>query len=403
LRDCTRDGNTESAAPESARALRRLALAWFDATGFDAALPDWLRTAVLAVVPAVPPDLSVSAADRSPYQWLQIASCLDFAGDVDGARMLLDRIERSPAATDRSHAAHELVALICARRGRLARQLGHVEAASDWYRLGLARTDGARHLDAWSSCVQGLANCAQYLDDLQTAERLSRLVNLNHAVVPAYARVNALITLSVIHRKRGRVVAALRTAWQVHDLVPERDERRGTALVQIAQLALERGEPGAALRGFDVVLSFARTCRVRRPAQSGALAATLALWRAAPDASSRRATQTRMAALLAEVDRSDQPWERAHAHLDTIDALQEIGLTPQAERVAAAFEAELCALADRGTRLEWAERRLHTGRVAPETPNDGTCHTISRERMHCDAVMHTLSRLATLRTVHAVA
>jgi hypothetical protein len=192
---------------------------------------------------------------------------------------------------------------------------------------------------------------------------LARLRSINYTVVPEYSRVNALITLSVLHRKQQRWHAALRTAWQVHDLVPERDERRGTALIQLSNLALERGESGAAQRGFDVVLSFAQSTRVRRPALSGALRAALVKWRAGPDPLTQRAVQTRINELRAEVHGSTQPWECIDGRLDVVHALQAIGEAELAKQEFVSLELELAALARDGSRMEWAEQRLELLRV----------------------------------------
>jgi hypothetical protein len=147
-------------------ALRRLALAWFDATGLTAAPPEWLTAVARETAPSMPTDLAPAMLQQPPFLWLHLASHFDFAGDLDGARLLLDRIERGARTLRPPREARELLALVCARRGRLARQTGDVEAAREWYQLGLARTDGARDRDAWSSCLLGLANCAQFQHDL---------------------------------------------------------------------------------------------------------------------------------------------------------------------------------------------------------------------------------------------
>lgn len=299
------------------RALHRLTLAWFDATGLDIAPPDWLQHDVLAFVPDMPADLEPDLLAHPAYQWLRLASAFDFAEHAHGARHLLDRIERAaPHVLDRTD-ARELRALVCARRGRLARQHGELDAAGDWYLRGLAYADDARHRAAWGACVQGLANLAQARRDPVTAERLSQLIMVHHAIVPRYAHVAALLTLAVLHRQQQRCASATRYAWQAYDLVDGYDERRAMALVELGHLALARGELGAAERGFAVVLSFARSVRVRRPARSGALATALARWRATEaDASARAAVQQHIAALLAEVEHAHQPRERRQAHLD---------------------------------------------------------------------------------------
>ncbi len=189
------------------------------------------------------------------------------------------------------------------------------------------------------------SNRAQFQHDWYSSERIARLVCINSTVVPAHSRVNALITLSLLHQKQLRWDSALSTAWHVHDLVPERDERRGTALVQHSNLALERGESGAAQRGFEVVRSVARCTRVRRPALSGALGEALAQWRAAPDPVTYRAVHTRVDALRAEIQGSTQPWERVNGRLDVLHALQAIGEVELAKQEFVSLDSELAALA----------------------------------------------------------
>lgn len=299
------------------RALSQLTLAWFDATGLDIAPPAWLQQNVLAFVPDMPADLEPGDLTQPAYQWLRLASAFDFADISHGARHLLDRIERAaPQVLDRAN-ARELHALVCARRGRLARQRGELDAAGDWYQRGLACTDGARHRAAWGACVQGLANLAQARKDFGTAERLSRLITLHGNVVPRYAHVAALLTLAVLHRRQYRYSAATRCAWQAYDLVDGCDERRAMALVELAYLALARGEIGAAERGFAVVLSFACSIRVRRPARSGALATALARWRTNEgDSIARDAVKKEITALLAEVRHTHHPHERLQAQRD---------------------------------------------------------------------------------------
>jgi hypothetical protein len=133
------------------------------------------------------------------------------------------------------------------------------------------------------------------------------------------------------------------------------------ALVELAYLALTRGETGAAQRGFSVVLSFAQTLRVRRPARSGALAVALASWRATPrDWLAREMVTTCIEALLTEVHIAAQPWESLHANLDALAAWQTLQVP---ERVAALHGAVVALLAEyaaRGRPLAWAEQRLST-------------------------------------------
>jgi tetratricopeptide (TPR) repeat protein len=348
--------------------LRSLALAACDASDLRTPPPAWLEADALALAPAMPPDLSPRLLAVPLFRWLHLASALDFAGDLRGARLLLDRLEaRGPGSLPPALAA-ELLALICARRGRLARQVGELDAAVDWYQEGLARSDGARDGDAWGACLQGLANAAQARGDVHTAERLARLVTMQHDRVPPYARVAAWLTRAVLHRQQGRLALATRCAWQAHDLVEERDERRGMALIEVSQLARAVGQLGAARRGFEVVLGFAQSLRVRRPARSGLLAVALAHWHAASTDAAAHATVVRMAeALLAEVAHAPDPWQRLHGQLDALAAYVALSQRPSPHgararaRVDARQQAIALDLAARerdGLRLPWAEQRL---------------------------------------------
>ncbi len=110
----------------------------------------------------MPPDVAPAMSSLAPYRWLRVASAPDFAGELDGARDVLDRLESKVPPQLPAPDAAEFLALVCARRGRLARQRGEIDAAVDWSQRGLARADGARHLDAWGACIQGLAACAQF-------------------------------------------------------------------------------------------------------------------------------------------------------------------------------------------------------------------------------------------------
>ncbi len=391
---------TEHERNDERLALARLSLAWLTAVGLQTSPPDWLLRETLVLVPEMPFDIPSELADHPPYQWLRFVSAHDFCGNADAALVLLDRIDACARELPPSLEQQDILALVCARRARLARQFGEVESAEDWYRRGLARSRGDRHGVAWASCVQGLANCAQHRGDDAAAERLSRLVCLNHRTVPEYAHVGALLTLAVLYRRNGRVAAAMRCAWRVHDLVPERDERRGSALVELSQLALARLELGAARRGFDVVLSFTQTTRVRRPAQSGALAVAVITWRSSPSAKHRQAVEQRADILLAESHDCAQPWERVHARLDVLEAMSLIGQTRKADVLAVALDLELTACAAVGGRMLWAEQRLqrwHAGALVPP-PATKLDTPLAPERARVER--ESIARLAALEAIH---
>ncbi len=377
--------------------LRRLALAWFDGAGPNTYPPEWLERALFAAAPDMPPDLSPETTEPAPYRWLRLASALDFVGDLDGARELLDRLEAAVSAHLAGTDAGELLALLCARRGRLARQRGEVDAAVDWYQRGLARANGARHRDAWGACVQGLATCAQFRGDSVTAERLSRLVAVNHAVVPRYARVAAMLTLAVIYRKKGRIAAALRCAWHAHDLVDERDERRGMALVELSHLALSRGEFVAAQRGCSVILSFARTIRVRRPARSVVLLAALQKWRSSDRSIAVRDELLQHAQLLVdEAKNAPEQWERLHASFDALDAYLAISEHQMAHRLISDLRGEVDLLRLRNESAGWAEHRLAEAQRNSCTHDSVTVATPAHFPAEARAVTEALARLAGL-------
>ncbi len=266
--------------PMPVRALHGLTLAWFDATGLDIAPPDWLQHEVLAFVPDMPADLAPDRLAHPAYQWLRLASAFDFAEHAHGARHLTCLTEPTRANCWRS-------SLNAAGDSR-ANAENSTRPATGFLR-GLAYADDARHRAALGACVQGLANLAQARGDSDTAERLAQLILVHGAIVPRYAHVAALLTLAVLHRQQQRFASATRYAWQAYGLVEGYDERRAMALVELAHLALARVKLGAAERGFAVVLSFARSVRVRRPARSGALATALAHWRTNEGHASARA------------------------------------------------------------------------------------------------------------------
>lgn len=354
--------------------IRPIALAACDASGLTTPPPVWLEKEVQELAPAMPPDLSLRLLAVPFFRWLRVASAMDFSGDLRGARLLLDRLETAGPTRLPPEFARELSAIVCARRGRLARQIGEVEAAVDWYQEGLARSEGRRDQDAWGSCVQGLANAAQARGDARTGERLARLVTLQRGVVPSYARVAAWLTRAVIHRQQGRLELATRCAWQAHDLVDEWDERRAMALVELSRLAFSRGQTVAARRGFEVVLGFAQTLRVRRPARSGLLAMAFAHWRAAPtDSEARVCVRQAADALLADVARALDPWQRLHAQLDALEAYLALAHRRETHGVRSrrtreerartdaleeSVAGQLATLARRGGSWRWAEERL---------------------------------------------
>jgi tetratricopeptide (TPR) repeat protein len=398
---CAKDRSSNPSDADRPEDLRRLALAWLDGVGPAAPPPAWLEEALFALVPAMPPDVAPTMSSLAPYRWLRIASALDFVGAVDGARDVLDRLESEVPPQLPAPDAAEFLALVCARRGRLARQRGEIDAAVDWYQRGLARADGARHRDAWGACIQGLAACAQFRDDSVTAERFSRLVAMNHAVVPTYALVAALLTLAVMNRKRGRTEAALRYAWHAHDLVDERDERRGMALVELSHLALLRGQLGAAQRGFNVVLSFARTMRVRRPALSGLLRAALEAWRLADNRSeTRNDVLHHVEALLVEAQNANEQWERLHARFDALEAYFFLGEQHQANRLIGELRIDVDVLQSRNESVGWAANRLLDVQRVDQLRDSLAAGTMARSDASAStAVSVALARLACLEPV----
>ncbi len=227
---------------QGAHPLRQPSLAWFDSEGLDGSPPQWLLTECLASVPEMPEDLAPDLIEREAYRWLRIASALDYSGDLDGARQLLDRIERDAQSAPARPDERELMGLVHARRGRLARQLGELDAAEEWYRLGLAIAVDDWPAEAWSACSLGLAHCAQQLGNEQLTLWLCRRVVAHRSAAPEHARLTALITICVVYRARGQLAAASRAAWGAYELSGLHDERRAMALVEISRIALAQGQ-----------------------------------------------------------------------------------------------------------------------------------------------------------------
>jgi hypothetical protein len=75
-------------------------------------------------------------------------------------------------------------------------------------------------------------------------------------------------------------------------------------------------------------------------------------------AAHRQVVEQLIHALLKEVRDCAQPWERVHAQLDALEALDAIGSAHDADALALSLELELAQGAADGQRLDWAEQRL---------------------------------------------
>jgi tetratricopeptide (TPR) repeat protein len=160
--------------------------------------------------------------------------------------------------------------------GRIARQLGDFETATDCYTmvtdLGLRERDGPLA----SLGFIGLGLVAMNRGN-RPAERsmFERALSLAHpgGWVEASAS-QGLMNVAIAER---RLIDALLHGWRAFDLAPEGGETRAMILSNLALTSLHSDFTAAALGGFMHVLTLTDTARIRLPAIGGAMRAAARL------------------------------------------------------------------------------------------------------------------------------
>lgn len=219
-------------------------------------------------------------------QWLLLVSLAEHRGAWRLAGLLLTQLERlltgsTPSVA--STAAHEIIAdgvaaapsaaeslaLCWTRRGRIARMAGQLADAAHWYAAALRSVSRLGWQDARPQAHLGLAALALTRGNVPAAERALRPLLAVRLRLPALYQIPAHQLIAVAKRKRGLPLDALLHAWAAFDLLKHDDFRRDQLVCTMSEIALEAGDPEAALRGFRVVLASQQTPLVRLPALYG--------------------------------------------------------------------------------------------------------------------------------------
>ncbi|MEO7520660.1 MAG: hypothetical protein ABIW79_02470 [Gemmatimonas sp.] len=160
--------------------------------------------------------------------------------------------------------------------GRVARQLGDFETATDCYTM--VTDEGLRERDGPLAGLGfiGLGLVASNRGN-RPAERtlFERALSLAHpgGWVEASAS-QGLMNVAIAER---RLVDALLHGWRAFDLAPEGEETRAMILSNLALTSLHADFTAAALGGFMHVLTLTDTARIRLPAIGGAMRAAARL------------------------------------------------------------------------------------------------------------------------------
>ena len=235
----------------------------------------WLELA--DAVRALPPQWAHLSNAAPVAQWLSLASLAEHWGALRLAWLILTDVERllhvERPATEAL--AREYRALCWTRRGRIARTRGQLEDAAICYEFAAKLTRQRPWHDAHPQALLGLAALAANRGNIPAVERRLRPLLRESSTLPALYSIAAHQLMSVAKRKRHHHIDALLHAWAAFDLLDGSDFRREQLVATMADIALEAGDPHAAARGFDVVLSTTVRPLVRAPALYGAVRARL--------------------------------------------------------------------------------------------------------------------------------
>lgn len=247
-----------------------------------------------------------------------------------------------------------IAAMLLARQGRIARQLGDLATAADHYALAesLARSAGEVRLRLEARLGLGvLANMrgnypearATFGSVLRAAAR-HRLADLEGAAHQGLL-AGALAA--------GDAAAALHHGWAALRGATEEPDRWPKLLANLGEACLLAGEYDAALRAFAAAASRSTVSRIRLPALGGAAIA------AARSARGAALERVRVEAEK-EMERSGQPHENAFTLVELAEAYRFAGDAERAER----YRARAAELARAGGYHE-IEHRAEALRALP--------------------------------------
>ena len=201
--------------------------------------------------------------------------------------------------------------------GRIARQLGDLDAATDCYQMAADESLRERDGPLAARAFVGLGNVADSRGNRPTERVMfERALSLAHPGGPTDAMASqGLMNVALAER---RLIDALLHGWRAFDLTPEQSEERAMILSNLALASLHGDFTTAALGGFLHVLTLTDTARIRLPAVGGAIRAA-----------ARLREDTRVASLNTsgdhEAGRARLPFESARFLLHAGEAWATVG------------------------------------------------------------------------------
>ena len=201
--------------------------------------------------------------------------------------------------------------------GRIARQLGDVESATDCYEMAADVSLRERDAPLAARAYIGLGVVAAYRGN-RPAERkmFERALSLCHPGSPTEAMASQ--GMMNVALAEGRLIDALLHGWRAFDLFPEGDEDRAMIMSNLALASLHGSYNSAALRGFLHALTLTNIARIRLPAVGGAI-------RAAARIGSDIQVTTLNASGNLEAARANMPYESARFLMHAGEAFETIG------------------------------------------------------------------------------
>jgi len=247
------------------------------------AIPALVRVVTQPVIDQLQAPAGSLPADHPVYQWLAVAAAAESQSLFNESWDLLDALEdcvRASSAYD-AHLRLRILALISARRGRVARVAGRHDDAEAWYaqamRLARRSPSDQRWADGMPHALLGLAALASNRGNYPDARRLVQRVLVRSEVVHDCYLVPAHLIMQVICRKLGLMDEALRSVWQAHDLLTPPDARLPEVLNALGEVATEMNAPVPAVRARLVVLASAAAPRLAVGALAGVLSSLVRL------------------------------------------------------------------------------------------------------------------------------
>lgn len=245
-----------------------------NARGALLALLGMLRNST--VLPAVPALVSASLAEhrrRIPQQvasqsidttfaeWISASSVAELLGEYSLALAINLEVLRVVSAANGDRESHELASVCWARCGRIHRQLGELEAASDCYAQAI--TLSKRGNEGWCHATLGQAVLASNRGNQpEVALHARAILRVRKQVAPQFV-LAAHQLLSIVERKLGNFERALIHGWNAYDLLSRESVIRFEILVVQGDVAAELSDDFAACAAYEQVLDECDVPRIR--------------------------------------------------------------------------------------------------------------------------------------------